>query len=72
MDPITIDYAIDESTGGAQCKGTTTYQGENIIAFGNSWQDATVNVVNKAKAIKKLLPVPDPKIVDLDPVVGTP
>ena len=67
-DELEINYSIDESTGGAKCKGSATYQGEDIATFGNSWADAKANVITKAKEIKALLPVPPPDTVDLDTV----
>jgi hypothetical protein len=65
-DELSISYAIDQSSGGAQCKGTSTYEGEDITAYGLSWPEAKTNVISKAKAIKALCPIPPPDTVDLD------
>jgi len=66
MDELSINYSIDQSTGGAQCKGQASYEGEDISAFGNSWGEAKGNVIAKAKTIKALMPVPPADTVDLD------
>jgi hypothetical protein len=66
-DELSINYSIDQSTGGAQCKGEANYQSEDIVAFGNTWTEAKNNVISKARTIKSLLPVPPPDTIDLDP-----
>ena len=67
MDNVDISFGLDIGQASPnECKAHTNYKGEDIVAYGNTFDEAKGNVIGRCKQLKAKGEVPADETIDLD------